>query len=1485
MFRVEQLEDRRLMAIGAPPVQDWLSQQVVPGAIIAKFTPETTSEQINEVAAGAGLTVSETYSSFGNLVAFHTLPGGMLPAESSVAKAASLWSNPSVIYVEPDMIAAEVARVPNDPLYNPQAPVPPALVGIGGQQWGLHNSGQTILPLNNNNPAFGYAATAGADIDAESAWNASTGSKNVIVAVIDSGIDYNHPDLKANVWRNPGEVPDGIDNDGNGFVDDIRGWNTVNNSNDVFDDNGHGTHVAGIIGAVGDNGIGVTGVNWNVTLLPIKAANAAGALPNTATIGAYNYVLALKAKGVDISVINASYGGQGLGAWNFGAFDLIQTITNAGILFVAAAGNNSLNNDVIPHYPSSYINPNIISVGASDAKEQPAGFTNYGPTSVDIMAPGVDILSTVPSWYTGPDTILQGTGAQRGHYAYFSGTSMASPMVAGAAALIKSMRPDYTASQIRQTLMDSAERIPAYQDVVNIGARLDIGAAVQSLPHATVNGFAFEDMNGDGIFNPSETGIAGAVIYVDANNNHTLDNGEATATTAADGSYSLQVFSTTGVKTIRQAPITNYVQTAGANGFSLNLQANATFDGINFGNRGVPSQITGQVINDLNRNGIADFGEGGASQIIVFADFNGDGKLGIGEPSTKTNSNGNYTLVVNPGTYTIRLSTTPGWEASIIDPTDSLSLGKRTGVVVVSSQITSNINFFVASVIDFGDAPASYNVRPGTSIVDPPSHGILPNFYIGRQNSSIAGVDAELGPLVSANASGDDASLNDELGELGTDVQFLDEIKASTSARVRVNTTTGNNPQGLLQGWIDFNRDGVFSDNERIIHNLRVGNGVYQTSFNVPSTFTVGTTFARFRLGYENDLGPTGAALAGEVVDMEVRVFGPQPLANDDGPFQVEQNSSETAPENTFDILVNDVQSLTARPQIAFSGATPLIGATPSSLGILTTARGGTLYYFDNGTPNDRTDDKVRYRPPVGQFGDDEFYYRVTDGTNVGNIARVAIKILPANPIARDDVFTISSQSTIIDVLANDLARGQFQTGGPNVTIVGTPTLPAGAPGTLTKLAKGATGNPTNNQPGGGHDVLVYNRGASTAAANFEFTYQLNDALNPVANPPSAKVTMQVLDSTQSPNLVPATAQVRVRAEVSKSNVTPGETVDVRLYVQDLRRPLDPADNSGVVSVGLDLLYDPIFASPNLKPDGSVDITYGPGFLADPDSGNLTDPFIIAPGLIDEIAAVYIGNVALLDGREQLLATIRFEVRDPGAAPRPPASNTTQFIVDPADEPDHEVFVYDSTTTAVEVPTSNVYYTGIYYDIDLPVGPINTPEDRSDMTVSATLVAGGEGEYTNPRVAQDVNNDQTIDLQDALTVIKSTRAIGAQPLQTVSFQAAVANNVPTAFVDVNRDGKLNVLDAISVIRYLRSPRDPYANLEGRSTGFFTTAGSGAQSGSGSQSGSGTQSGSGAESGGATLSSLAADYLFATESFGSKKKSAADAVLDDNSENA
>jgi len=335
------------------------------------------------------------------------------------AAAKDLLAQGIVEYIEPNYIYHALA-VPNDPRF--------------GTLWGMHNAGTV--------------GTADIDIDAPEAWEITQGGDDVVVGVVDTGIRYDHPDLQPNIWVNPGEVAgNGIDDDGNGVIDDVHGFNAITSGGDPLDDNGHGTHCAGTIGANGNDGTGVAGVNWHVKLMALKFLAASGAGTVDDAVEAINYAVQARARGVNLRVLSNSWGGA---EESQALEDAIQAANQAGILFVAAAANNGSDNDASPIYPSSSEQPNVVSVAAVDPDGNLADFSNFGSSSVDLAAPGVNIWST---WHNGD-------------YRSLSGTSMAAPHVAGVAALLCSYVPGLGPAQLRERLMQTVKPLPALLELM-----------------------------------------------------------------------------------------------------------------------------------------------------------------------------------------------------------------------------------------------------------------------------------------------------------------------------------------------------------------------------------------------------------------------------------------------------------------------------------------------------------------------------------------------------------------------------------------------------------------------------------------------------------------------------------------------------------------------------------------------------------------------------------------------------------------------------------------------------------------------------------------------------------------------------------------------------------------------------------------------------------------------------------------------------------
>lgn len=419
---VEMLETRAMLA-----------GEYAPDHVLLSLQPSVDKQELLSLYPGSAIKPMGNYGLY-----LMTLPQGVSP----LAAIDQYKLRSGVNFAEPDWTITPES-IPNDPRF--------------AEQWSLQNIGQNI---NVSGPGV-----SGADIDITTPWNTSTGSTSVIVAIVDTGIEYTHPDLAANMWVNAGEIAgNGIDDDSNGYIDDVNGYDFGDSDSNPAPDpaagNEHGTHVAGIVGAVGNNGLGVSGVNWNVSLMAVKVFSDTQNTFVSAIVDGLNYAVD---NGAFVS--NHSYN-TGRGGPIQAHQAAVAYAQSKGHVFVASAGNTGEDNDVINHYPSDFPFDNVVAVAATDNSDGKASFSNFGPTTVHLGAPGVDILSTV-------------TG---GTYAYLDGTSMASPHVAGVVAYIKSIRPDLDYKQILAAIFAGVDPLPGLAGITITGGRVNVSNAISHLP-------------------------------------------------------------------------------------------------------------------------------------------------------------------------------------------------------------------------------------------------------------------------------------------------------------------------------------------------------------------------------------------------------------------------------------------------------------------------------------------------------------------------------------------------------------------------------------------------------------------------------------------------------------------------------------------------------------------------------------------------------------------------------------------------------------------------------------------------------------------------------------------------------------------------------------------------------------------------------------------------------------------------------------------
>lgn len=439
---VSSVKDKTVIKVTPKPVTVSRSVNEREPEVFVKFKSNVSLAEIRKITAKYNDRVEDKIETVRGLVAIDDLDNA---DPEKIAEQYRQMTN-LVEYAEPnfeiklgdpispkDLLKRDTdsLNIPNDPMF--------------AEQWALNNAGQN-------------GGKQKADIAALQAWEKTKGSKKVVIAVLDTGVDYTHNDLVTNIWIRPENIP-AYKDDELGVINDLYGFNADDNLSDPMDDNGHGTHCAGVIGAEGNNEEGIAGINWQVEIMPLKFLGRSGFGSTKNAIEAINYAIDRKRNGVNIRVISASWGST---AYSKALEDVIRAAGEEGILFVAAAGNDSSNNDGRPHYPSNYDLPNVISVAATDRNDNLASFSNFGVKTVHLAAPGKDITST---WL-------------KDAYRDASGTSMATPQVSGVAGLILATDPRMSVEKLKDRILKSVDKIDSLNGKVKTGGRLNAAKAL-----------------------------------------------------------------------------------------------------------------------------------------------------------------------------------------------------------------------------------------------------------------------------------------------------------------------------------------------------------------------------------------------------------------------------------------------------------------------------------------------------------------------------------------------------------------------------------------------------------------------------------------------------------------------------------------------------------------------------------------------------------------------------------------------------------------------------------------------------------------------------------------------------------------------------------------------------------------------------------------------------------------------------------------------
>ncbi|MCR9296754.1 MAG: Ig-like domain-containing protein, partial [bacterium] len=744
---------------------------------------------------------------------------------------------------------------------------------------------------------------------------------------------------------------------------------------------------------------------------------------------------------------------------------------------------------------------------------------------------------------------------------------------------------------------------------------------------ATVNGKVFEDANLNRRFDANEVGFSDVIVYADVNGNKIFDGPDISTVSDVNGNYSLLI--PPGQWEIRNVVPFGLRLTTDA-GLAVNAQANQTFNNFNFGHTYITPDITGRKWNDANGNQIIDPGEAPIEGVWIYIDEDGDNRIDIGEPATKTRADGTYSLKFpGPGVYTIREVLDSGFVQTYPGPNfDNEHTIILTGNPLIDAPRVNGLDFGNRLTVDFGDAPASYGDA---------SHGFVNGLILGTN------WDAEAASQYSSNARGDDD--NGSLDSTGNVIDDEDGIvlgrplvAGSSNNRISVTAQNTSGSPAFLSGWIDFNRNGTFESAEKVIADVPVASGTTDVIFSAPADAVLGNTYARFRYSNSVGLQPTGRSGSGEVEDYVLNITDELNLAVDDR-FGVSRNSSL----NSLDVLANDFR---------------LPGESLEIINVGSSQVGGIIQISPSNT--------ILYTPPNGFVGQDVFTYTMRNsGGDVDSASVVVdVNLFFENPLAIDDSFDLPTNTVDfpLNVLANDIE---------------------GQNGALTVISV--------TQPDKGGQVSIATGGKSiryTPARDFGgtefFTYTVADASGARS---SATVTLHTLpgDRADDDLLIQLVATDLNGNPISA--VQQGDDFRIEMRVDDLRySSSNPGTAAGVFAAYADLLYNLQLVSTVANNDAGSNFNFEVNFFND--YVNFQTGDADTPGIIDEFGA-FSNRSVMNDPDPLLLAAITFNARSPGIA---------SFMPDPADElPLSDSLLFD--TPGAAVPIEQIRYIGTQIEI------------------------------------------------------------------------------------------------------------------------------------------------------------------------------------------